>query len=180
MKKTVITLLVILGMYPASAQQPDNTINKEKLSPFLSWVGRWQGEGSMMTPNGEPGKSMVDERIEAKLDNTVITMEGLGKSIDPVTKKETIVHQALGILSYDQLTSQYKLKTYVSNGRSTDAWFNVVSDNSYQWGFDTPGGKIRYNIQLDLTKNIWNETGEYSRDGNSWRKFFEMSLTKVD
>ena len=38
------------------------------------------------------------------------------------------------------------------------------------------GGQIRYSIQVN--NNIWDEVGEYSRDGQTWFKFFKMHLRK--
>jgi hypothetical protein len=180
MKTTIlITVALVSSFGNGFAQMADNKINKEKIAPLLSWVGKWQGEGTMITPNGER-KSTVDEKIEAKLDNTVIVVEGIGKSLDPATKNEVVVHNAFGILSFDNASNQYKFKTYIKDGRSADAWFNLLAENTYQWGFETPGGKVRYSITLDGGKKTWNEIGEFSQDGNTWRKFFEMNLTKVD
>jgi len=124
---------------------------------------------------------MVDERIESKLDGMILVVEGVGKSVDPTTKQETVTHHAFGILSYDQGTGQYKFRTYLKDGRGADAWFNVVAENKYQWGFDIPNrGKTRYSITLDPIKKTWNEIGEFSQDGTTWLKFFEMNLVKKE
>jgi hypothetical protein len=108
-------------------------------------------------------------------------VEGVGKTIDPATKEEMIVHHALGVLSYDQMSNQYKFRTYLKDGRNTDAWFTPTGENKFQWGFDIPSaGKTRYTITLDPKAKTWNETGEFSRDGNTWSKFFEMNLKKTE
>ncbi len=99
--------------------------------------------------------------------------------MDAASGKESVVHHALAILSYDQPSGQYKFKSYLRDGRSTDAWFTVLGDNQYQWGFDIPRSKIRYNITIDSGKKTWKEVGEFLH-GPNWRKFFEMNLVKVD
>jgi hypothetical protein len=147
---------------------------------FADWAGHWKGEGSMQSRSGEFQKSSVEERIEWKLDSMVLLVEGIGKSLDESTKKEMVVHHALAVLSFDQHSGDYKFRSYLKDGRSTDAWLKVLEANKYQWGFETPGGKIRYNILMDPAKKTWHETGEFSQDGNNWREFFEMHLTKVD
>jgi hypothetical protein len=174
MKQLVILFMfVCFTQANVFAQAPNPAINKEKMKVFSAWVGQWQGEGSMQTGPGEAKKSSVDEKIEMKLDGTILVVEGLGKN------EGAVVHNAFGIISYDQMTSQYKFKTYVKEGRTADAWFNVLGENKYQWGFDVPnGGKVRYTINIDGKK--WNEIGEYSRDGNTYMKTFEMNLTKVE
>jgi hypothetical protein len=181
MKKAILFAMIIFGfkMTNAQPQQTPDT-HKLKMSVLESWIGRWQGEGSMTTQTGEVKKSNVDEKIEYKLDNTLLLVEGVGKYTDAATNKEVISHHALGVLSFDAATSQYKFRSYLKDGKSTDAWFNITAENQYQWGFDTPGGKIRYSIVLDPVKKTWNEIGEFSRDGNAWRKFFEMNLKKIE
>jgi hypothetical protein len=182
MKNLFILLTAFAGLLCSkSIAQPSETVGKEKMQVLSAWVGRWQGEGSMQMGPGEPKKSNVDEKIELKLNGTVMLVEGVGKTIDPATKEETIVHHALGILSYDQMGNQYKFRTYLKDGRSTDAWFTPTGENKFQWGFDIPnGGKTRYTITLDPKAKTWNEIGEFSRDGNTWSKFFEMNLKKTE
>jgi hypothetical protein len=177
MKNHMILLFALLTCHTLVAQPPNDTkLIKEKMSPFLTWVGNWKGTGS--TTGRAETKTTVDEKIETKLDNTIVVVEGLGKSLDPATNTEKVVHNAYGILSFDPVANTYKFKTFLWDGRSTDAWFNLLSNSNYQWGFDTPANKIRYTITLK--DNKWNEIGEISSDGNNWRKFFEMNLTKVD
>src|SRR5688572_27445141 len=182
MKILLITLVAFAGVFVGQVMgQGPETNNREKMKAFESWIGHWRGEGSMQQGPGEPKRSMVDEHIEFKLEGTIVLVEGTGKTTDPATKAETIVHHALGILSYDAGTSQYKFKSYLNNGRSADAWFTVTGVNKYQWGFDIPsGGKTRYSITIDPTAKTWIEIGEFSRDGNTWMKYFEMNLKKVD
>jgi hypothetical protein len=172
-------LLVVTIIQNADAQPESAT--KEKMKVFAGWAGKWKGEGSMQMGPGEPKKSNVEEKIESKLDGTVYLVEGVGKAMNPETKQEVVVHHALALLSYDQATSQYKFRTHLKDGKSADAWFNVTGENTFQWGFDIPNrGKTRYSIKIDPKAKTWNEIGEYSADGNTWNKFFEMNLTKTE
>jgi len=179
--KNLLIVFVVAGVITGKlVAQTHEMGSKEKMNVFSGWAGHWQGEGSMQMGPGEPKKSRVDERIEYKLEGMVLMVEGIGTDIDPATKKERVVHHALAILSYDHQSSKYKFKSYLKDGRSTDAWLNVLAENKFQWGFETPQGKIRYNISVDPVKETWNEIGEYSKDANNWMKFFEMNLKKVD
>ena len=178
--KNMLLLIIAAGLTPGLFAQSQQTPAKEKMKAFAAWVGRWQGQGSMRMGAGEPGYSTVDERIESKLDGTLMLVEGIGKSVDATTNEERITHQALGIVSFDQNTGEYKFYSFLKDGRSTEAWLKVLENNKFQWGFDTPRGKTRYNITLDPVKKTWNEKGEFSRDGNEWSQFFEMNLTKTD
>jgi hypothetical protein len=173
MKNLIVGAIMLLGLATGKllAQEMGD---KDKMKVFAGWEGHWQGEGSMQMGPGEPKKSTVDENIQYKLDGMIILVEGVGKNNDAV------VHHALGVISYDKITSQYKMRSYLRDGRSTSAWLNVTADNNYQWGFDTPQGKVRYTIVIDPAKKTWNEIGHFSADGNNWQKFFEMNLKKVD
>jgi len=181
MKNVLLIGFMLAGVLTGKllAQSPE-TGNKEKMKPFAAWVGHWQGEGYVQMGPGEPQKSTIDERIESKLDGTVLLIEGVGKSMDAATQQEKIVHHALAVLSFDRTSDTYKFRSYLNDGRSTDAWLNILAENKYQWGFDTPQGKIRYNVIIDPLKNTWQETGEFSSDGTTWRKFMEMNLSRIN
>ena len=171
MKKAILILIGSMTAIIAVAQH-------SKMEVFIGWHGHWQGEGWMqMGP--EKKKSTVDEFIEPKLDGTILTLEGIGKSIDEQSGSETKVHHAFGILSFDQTTNDYTLRTYLVDGRSTDAWFKILNETNFQWGFEVANRKFRYSITLDSEKGTWSEIGEYSLTDNSWNKFFQMNLKKV-
>ena len=181
MKNFHLIGVMLIGMISAQVSaQPSETIAKEKMKPFAHWAGHWTGEGSMQMGPGEPAKSIVDEYLEFKLDGALLQIEGIGKT--PIAEKESkVVHNALAILYYDQATNQYKFDTFLKDGRNAIAWFNILAENKYQWGFDTPAGKVRYSITIDPAANKWNEVGEFSNDnGTTWMKFFEMNLKKSE
>lgn len=173
MKHVLIVLHMVLGMSIGYSQ----TLS-EKMKPFEGWIGEWRGEGSMRTGPGPAQTSSVHETIQAKLEGSVLLIEGIGKAVDESTKQEMVVHHALAVLSFDLVSQQYKIQSYLKDGRSTLGWFTITSDTTFQWGFDGPWGKMRYTITLDPVKKTWNEIGEYSRDGETWMKNFEMLLTK--
>jgi hypothetical protein len=180
MKNVHLLGLLLIGMISSQVSaQPSEAVAKEKMKPFAHWAGHWTGEGSMQMGPGEPSKSTVDEYLEFKLDGAVLQIEGIGKAPD-AEKESKIVHNALAILYYDQSTNQYKFNTFLKDGRNAMAWFNILGEGKYQWGFDVPSGKIRYSITIDPVANKWNEVGEFSNDnGTTWMKFFEMNLKKV-
>ena len=134
----------------------------------------------MQVGPGEPKKAFVDEQIESRLDGMVLVVEGVGRTTDTPTGQESVVHHALGVVSFDPQSGDYLFRSYLKDGRSADTRLEVLAENRYQWGFDSPRGKIRYNITLDPEQKTWTEVGEFSRDGNTWMKFFDMTLTRVD
>jgi hypothetical protein len=179
MKNVILICLMLAGILGNKiVAQPSEAVAKEKMKIFSHWAGHWQGEGSMQMGPGPSKTSSVDEYIDFRLDGAVLLVEGIGKALEGNEIK--VVHHALAILSFDQVSKEYKFNTYLKDGRGTQAWFKNTEDNKYQWGFDTPNGKVKYSITLDESKNTWNEIGEFSNDnGTTWLKFFEMNLKKV-
>lgn len=178
--KTIIASLLMYGLTITIVKaQPSHTVaDKSKMKIFENWVGSWKGEGFTQQGTTMSKKSFVEEKIEMKLDGVVLAVEGIGKT-DAGTDMEKVVHHAFAVLYYDQTTGSHKFKSFLMDGRTTDAWFQVVGKDKYKWGFDVPNGKIAYSISIDPVANKWNEVGEYSADGTIWHKFFEMNLSKV-
>jgi len=181
MKTILIALTAALGLASGWLMaQPSEQVAKSKMEIFKDWEGHWQGEGSIQMGPGEPSKSTVDEQVSFKLNGAILTVEGIGKATNKESNQEMVVHHAYGILSYDQVKDSYQFNSFLKDGRTTNAWFKPVAQNNFQWGFDVPNGmKMRYTIIIDPKKNTWHEIGEYSRDGSSWTKTFEMNLVRV-
>lgn len=176
--KKLFSLLILLALpVSLSAQRPAPAqIEEMKRLQFL--VGQWQGTGWNEFVPGQRGTAMVTETVQSKLDGTVLLLEGLGKAKIGGKGEEVVVHNALGVLSYDPQAKQYRLRSYLSDGRSVDAAAKFVGD-AFEWGFEIPRmGTIRYNIKL-TDKGEWFETGEMSQDGKTWRKIHEMTLRRV-
>lgn len=176
MKHIVLSVFLSLSFQPIRAQNENTPVERTKMEIFTHWAGSWTGEATMKHGGGPSQTSMVEEIIQSKLDGTIVTMEGIGKSTSQDSSK--VVHHAFGVLSYDKREQKYKLKSYLADGRSTDAWFEVKNENHYQWGFDVPAGKIRYSITMSAGGNTWYEVGEFTSDNTTWYKFFEMNLSK--
>jgi hypothetical protein len=54
-----------------------------------------------------------------------------------------------------------------------------VGEKNLVWAFRSPrGGDARFTIRL-TEKDQWQEIDEFSQDGKTWDKFFEMTLQRV-
>jgi hypothetical protein len=162
-------LLVCVSANPTNGQSPD--LSKESMKKLAMWPGRWTGTSTSQM-QGKTESATVEEIIEWKVDGHALLVNGLGK------KEGKVVHEALGVLSFDTKENRYRFRSWLRDGRNADTWFQALGDNKFQWGFDVPTGKIRYNIQL--TQTTWVESGEYSADGTQWFPFFQMQLTRQE
>lgn len=141
-------------------------------------LGKWRGEGWVMTYQGKRETFVINETVEQKLGGLIVQLEGLGKSKDE-NGAERITHNAVGMLSFDKDAGTYRFKSYTFQGNSVDTTANV-SDKLFVWGFNLPQvGETRYTIRLN-EKGNWHEIGEVTRDGGkNWFKFLEMELQKI-
>lgn len=177
MKNYIYQLLfALLLISNLSAQMPDFSKEVQSaMSKIAVMEGKWKGEGWRMNPDGSKSNSNVLENIQFRLEKSVLLVEGLGTSEDG-----KVVHNALGIISFNPISKQYNMKSYLSSGLSTEATFEVIESNkSFNWWFkDSRGGTIKYKINIE--ENNWNEVGDYSFDGVNWRNIFEMNIKKIE
>lgn len=145
----------------------------------LDWmVGEWKGDASIQMGPGKPQQAVQTERVQSKLGGKVLIIEGLGKrKLEDGTAGE-VVHDALAVISWDEKAKKYRFDAWTAREGYVEAWLEAGENGRCAWGFDTPqGAKIRYTLSHDDTGQ-WREIGEYSRDGNQYTKFFEMTLQK--
>ena len=56
------------------------------------------------------------------------------------------VFQAFAVLAYNPQTQQLGMKAFTLEGRQTEAYFKVLEENKFEWGFDLPNGKAKNKI----------------------------------
>jgi hypothetical protein len=176
MKTLIIILITFGGLSLARAQgtAPDNI--KSEMQKLAYMAGKWKGEASMRQPNGTLIKVSQEEDIQYKLDGTILLIEGTGRNADG-----KVAFNALGIISYKPDMDSFGMKSHVQDGKQTEAYFKVLKENNFEWGFTIANNaRIRYIITLNPQEKSWVEKGEYSPDGTAWYPFMEMNLTKQD
>ncbi|QOI98334.1 MAG: hypothetical protein HRU69_12910 [Flammeovirgaceae bacterium] len=177
MKSLIIIAITFLGTLLAKAQGTAPEGLKQEMQKLAFMAGKWRGVAAIRQPNGTLLKVNQEEDVQFKLDGTVLLIEGIGRN----TVDNSISFNALAILSFNQQTKEYVFKSYVMDGNQTDAYFKIIEENHFEWGFDLPTkAKIRYDLVLNPQKKLWFEKGEYSPDGNTWFPFIEMTLTKLE
>lgn len=143
----------------------------------LAWLeGRWEGEAWFQTPSGERETILQTERIEPRLNGAVLVVEGTGREKNADGSPGEVIFQAFAVVSYDPDRERYTFRAF-KDGRSFDPEASLEA-GVFTWSFETPGGgRIRFRIRND--QDAWHETGEFSRDGQEWRPFFEMRLHRT-
>jgi hypothetical protein len=170
-----IILLIALSTSLQAQVQDQAKLNREQLKPLSYMIGSWKGSATIQQ-GGVSIKVNQEEKISWQLDSLLINIEGIGR--DPITTKKNF--HAYAIIFYNPATQQVGMKSFTMEGRQTDAYFKVITENQFEWGFDLPNnrGKIKYQIALSAKDKTWNEKGEFSQDGTQWFPFMSMSLVK--
>lgn len=146
----------------------------------LDWlVGEWKGEAVVLGGPGKGETALQTERVQSRQGGKILVVEGLGKKKLADGTAGEVVHDAFGVIWYDEQAKKYEFNAWTAQRGYVDAWFEVIDDATARWGFDIPqGGKIRFTITR-TEKGEWHEVGEFSPDGTRWFKSIEMKLTKL-
>ncbi len=176
MKKQITLLFLMLIVSGAAISQDTSKAAREKMKKLNLMAGRWKGEATVSQRGGAPIKVNQEENIKWELDSLVLTFEGTGRKQDDPTK---VSFHAFAVVNFNLTTQEYNMRSFLMDGKQTDAYFKEVCEYKFDWGFDVPGGKIIYHITLDPINKKWNEKGEFSPDGTQFYPFFEMNLTKL-
>jgi len=167
----VIILVLFLAALSASAQnEPSTGLLRAEMSKLDKMVGQWKGSG-WIQQGAKRETFSGTETVQKKIDGLALLVEG--KFSDANGK---VIHETLAVLSFDTKAKNYDFRTYLANGISGEHEFKLLSDG-YEWGFQFPAGSVRYLIKTN--NDVWFETGEFSKDGKTWIKIFEMKLDKV-
>jgi hypothetical protein len=161
-----------VGVLAAGDQTSKNTQLGEMKK--LDWlVGSWKGKGWIqMGPQGRMEFTQT-ETVQSKLDGLVSVIEGQGKS----KADGSVVHTALAFVSYDERAKGFRWRAFTAEGRQTDTEAKVGT-NVLEWGLQiSQRGRMRYTIKLN-ENGEWFEVGEMTQDGQTWQKFFEMTLQR--
>ena len=150
----------------------------EQMTKLSFLHGRWEGTGTMSRGPGTEQAARVVETVQPKLGGAILVVEGIGRIGAAGGADEKVVHHAMGVISYDADSNQYRMRAYRADGRFVDPTI-VVEDKRIIWTFADPrAGTIRYTISIN-DNGQWHELGEMSRDGGkTFSQFFEMTLDR--
>ena len=176
----VLFLAAVVGTSPGQPQPPTAPAGQRDAMKKLDFlIGQWKGEGWMEFAPGQRRTFKGNESVQSKLDGLLLAVEGVHYAGAGDKGQQVVVHSAFAVVSYDDKAKRYRFQAFTGRGTYEDAEAKV-SDGQLVWGMKIPQfGDVRYTIKLD-DKGRWLEIGEVSRDGNTWRKYFEMTLQRVE
>lgn len=139
-------------------------------------IGEWDGDGWIQA--GPERRTFHEhESFRYAAGGTVAVVDGTGTVTSAGPSQGTIGHLAFAVLSYDSTKAAFRWQAFRKEGDEIDDQ-PTMSDRKLVWGFAVPqAGRVRFTITLSPAGEWW-ETGEFSSDGTTWAKFFEMTLKK--
>ena len=164
------TVVLLAGLWSVSAQEFNPELQRAEVKKLDSMVGQWKGSGWIQ--QGAKRETFTGtETVQRKIDGLALLVEG--RFTNPEGK---VIHETLAVLAFDPKAKGYRFRTYLASGISGEHDLKIIPD-AYEWGFSFTGGEVRYTIKT--ANDVWLEIGEFSKDGKTWIKFFEMKLEKV-
>ena len=173
-----VIVSIFIFSFPSRLRAQHGAPPIEQMRKLSFLHGRWEGTGTMSRGPGTEQAARVVETVQPKLGGAILLVEGVGHTGAPGAADEKVVHHALGVISFDPDTNQYRMRAYRADGRFVDPTI-VIEDKRIIWTFADPrAGTIRYTITIN-DKGQWHELGEMSRDGGkTFSPFFEMTLDR--
>ena len=166
------TAVAVITMFAAD-QETAKDVQRGEMKKLDWLVGHWKGTGWIQMGPQARKEFTQTETIQDKLDGLVLVIEGHGKA----KEDGSTIHTALTFVSYDERAKTYRWRAFTAEGQQTDTEAKVGT-SSLEWGLQIPQrGRMRYTIKLN-EKGEWFEVGEMSQDGETWHKFFEMTLQR--
>lgn len=156
-------------------EPPDPSAAVEAVGKLSFLEGNWEGGGWVQTGPDERIEFRQTELVETRLDGGLLLVEGIGHDTGDAPRR---VHHALAVAAYDPITDSVRWLAFVP-GRPVVDVEPLIGDGHMQWGFEpAPGARVRFRI--DVEERTWHQVGEFSRDGESWHEFIEMTLMRRD
>lgn len=169
--------LVLLAGIPllAVGQTPDfgGSAQKQAIAKLNFMIGEWQGSGWALY-NSQKFLFEGTEVILPKCEGTILSLEGNHSTVR--NGQKVPIHNAFGMLRYDEKTSKYFMRAHLANGLENEYEFKVLP-NGYSWKQESPTwGNVEYTAEFK--GDDWLEYGEIEKDGKRVR-VYEMRMKRV-
>jgi len=183
MKTKLITLSMsilfsIISFAQSTNENPDTlgVINTIEQLSFMK--GTWKGNGWIMM--GRERKTFIQtETISPRVDGKLLIVDGVGYDADSTLSAPKIIHNAFGVISFNQEMNSITMLSYSSTGGKMENKIIFTGEKTIEWSFMSENGAtIRFREDFS-DEGYWIETGEYSTNGVEWFPFFKMTLERV-
>jgi hypothetical protein len=154
-------------------QQPDLDAQRAAMKKLEFLVGKWSGEARIFAKPGEPTVLLQTEEARYRLDGLVLEIEGVGRN----KAHGKFALQALGILTYDDLTKTYHMRAF-NDGRFLETEVKLADEGKgMTWGFAV--GPVKTSSTLKMNeRGEWTEQMDLIIGSAPPRKYVEITVRK--
>jgi hypothetical protein len=148
---------------------PDLSAQRRSMNELSFLVGKWKGEARLLRAPGEVVELIQIEKAHYKLDGLLLVIEGIGRR----QADGSTVLQALGIISCDDETGEYRMRAY-NDGRWLETQVRLIEgEKGITWGFSM--GEFRTQSRLLINEQgEWTELTELTIGSQAARKMMEL------
>jgi hypothetical protein len=153
---------------------PDLTAQRVAMKKLGFLVGKWSGEARLLRGPGEWVDLQQSEEAQYKLDGLILVIEGVGR-----TKSDgQSVLQALGLLSFDDETATYRIRTF-NDGRFLESEVKLLDQEKVMsWGFAL--GPVTTKSVLRINESgEWTELAEITIGSEPPKKLLELTVRRA-
>jgi hypothetical protein len=171
-----VCMTLIWGAALVAAPGPRDMAAQAEAMKKLSFLeGEWSGEKKTTMPDGSTSVSRSEDDIKYMVNGTILTV--LGRSYGSNAADAKQVGENFGVLTYDERTRQYGLRTY-AQGIVSDGKVLSVEKGAARWEMRSDGGIYRFDVSA-RGANEWNEVIDVSTDGGrTWKPFVQIRFTR--
>lgn len=175
-KKAALAFALFAAASPLLAQgasAPDQE-SIDAIAQLSFLLGEWSGTSTMMMGPGNEETADVTETASLRAGGTALLLEGRG-SVEE-NGHTRIVHEAIGIVTFDPASQTYQMRAFRAGQGWTDAEL-VVDGTTIKWGLETPSGPVEFTLDFSRAGR-WYETGTIQM-GDRRFQFIEMELERI-
>lgn len=180
MRISIVTLLFLCcGTVQAEAPAPP-AAQRDAMQKIAFLVGEWRGSGWEEFVPGQRSTSSGTMSTQTKLGGLVLYSERRVTATVPGRDEDVVVHEGVMLLSYDTEKQQYRIQAHIASGDAIDASGEFTERGLvWEFNFPTPGGEVQMRVVSTATgPDGWQEIGEVSQDGATWRQVSETSYRR--
>jgi hypothetical protein len=157
---------------------PDRDATLKAMHQLDFLLGDWRGSGWMQMEPQTRMDFQSRETLTSKLGGLIVTVESMHQGVTSGDTDSVTVLRNFGVISYDAQAKKYHFRSWLENGRSSN-YDATVSEGRFEWGYPDTSGRVRYVVRID-DQGRWQETGETSADGTTWRQILAMTLSRIE
>lgn len=171
---------VILGTFLCESvstrivQTPNIEAQRAAMQKLAFLIGDWSGEASVLRGPGQFVDLAQTEHAQFKLDGLLLLIEGVG-----ISKSDgTPVLQALGMISFDDASGQYRMRAF-NDGRWLDTAVKLLDQgHTMSWGF-TLGEMTTHSVLRINERGEWIEHADLTIGNRPSQKLIDLTVRRI-